>query len=147
MLDCRSLEYRHLPIPAHVRLIICNSMVKHEHAGGQYNVRREEVEEGTRILHARWPSIKALRDATVAQLNECRLKCRQTSFAAAATSSPRTRGSNSPPPLSSAVTCRLSVPSWRKHTAASATTSRPVAASWIRWSKLPPSSPVVMERA
>jgi galactokinase len=72
MLDCRSLEYRQLPIPPHVRLIICNSMVKHEHAGGQYNVRREEVEEGTRILHARWPSIKALRDATEAQLNECR---------------------------------------------------------------------------
>jgi galactokinase len=74
MLDCRSLEYRHLPIPAHVRLIICNSMVKHEHAGGQYNVRREEVEEGTRILHTRWPSIQALRDATEAQLNECRLE-------------------------------------------------------------------------
>jgi len=31
-------------------------------------VRREEVEEGTRILHTRWPSIKALRDATEAQL-------------------------------------------------------------------------------
>jgi len=72
MLDCRSLEYRQVPIPAHVRLIICNSMVKHEHAGGQYNVRREEVEEGTRILHTRWPSIKALRDATEAQLIECR---------------------------------------------------------------------------
>jgi galactokinase len=72
MLDCRSLEYRHVPIPAHVRLIICNSMVKHEHAGGQYNVRREEVEEGTRILHTRWPAIKALRDASEAQLLECR---------------------------------------------------------------------------
>ena len=72
MLDCRSLEYRQLPIPAHVRLIICNSMVKHEHAGGQYNARRAEVEEGTRILHRRWPSIIALRDATEAQLMECR---------------------------------------------------------------------------
>ena len=72
MLDCRSLEYRHVPIPAHVRLIICNSMVKHEHAGGQYNVRREEVEEGTRILHTRWPAIKAQRDASEAQLLECR---------------------------------------------------------------------------
>jgi galactokinase len=72
LLDCRSLEYRLLPIPPHVRLIICNSMVKHEHAGGQYNVRRDEVEEGTRILHQRWPSIVALRDATEAQLTECR---------------------------------------------------------------------------
>ena len=71
MLDCRSLEYRLLPIPGHVRLVICNSMVKHEHAGGQYNVRRAEVEEGTRILHQHWPSIVALRDATEAQLAAC----------------------------------------------------------------------------
>jgi galactokinase len=72
LLDCRSLEYRLLPIPANIRLIICNSMVKHEHAGGQYNARREEVEEGTRILHGRWPSIVALRDATETQLLEAR---------------------------------------------------------------------------
>jgi galactokinase len=72
LLDCRSLEYRLLPIPSHVRLVICNSMVKHEHAGGQYNARREEVEEGTRILHRRWPSILTLRDATEAQLVDCR---------------------------------------------------------------------------
>jgi galactokinase len=72
LLDCRSLEYRLLPIPPHVRLIICNSMVKHEHAGGQYNVRRAEVEEGTRILHQRWPAIIALRDASEEQLVACR---------------------------------------------------------------------------
>jgi galactokinase len=72
MLDTRSLEYRLLPIPPHVRLIICNTMVKHEHAGGQYNVRREEVEEGTRILHRCFPSVVALRDATEAQLMECK---------------------------------------------------------------------------
>jgi galactokinase len=72
LLDCRSLEYRLLPIPPHVRLIICNSMVKHEHAGGQYNVRRAEVEEGTRILQQRWPGILALRDVTEQQLVECR---------------------------------------------------------------------------
>jgi galactokinase len=71
LLDCRSLEYRLLPIPPHVRLIICNSMVKHEHAGGQYNVRRAEVEEGTRILQQRWPAIIALRDVSEEQLVEC----------------------------------------------------------------------------
>lgn len=72
MLDCRSLEYRLLPIPAHVRLVICNSMVKHEHAGGQYNVRRAEVEEGTRILNRYDPTILALRDADEEQLIACR---------------------------------------------------------------------------
>jgi galactokinase len=80
MLDCRSLEYRLLPIPTHVRLIICNSMVKHEHAGGQYNVRREEVEEGIRILHRHIPSILALRDATVEQLMECRQQMPENVF-------------------------------------------------------------------
>jgi galactokinase len=68
MLDTRSLEYRLMPIPADIRIIICNTMVKHEHAGGQYNVRREEVEEGTRILHQAIPSITTLRDASLEQL-------------------------------------------------------------------------------
>jgi galactokinase len=71
LLDCRSLEYRLLPIPGNVRLIICNSMVKHEHAGGQYNVRRAEVEEGTLILQGRYPSVVALRDVSEAQLDAC----------------------------------------------------------------------------
>jgi len=57
-----------------VRLIICNSIVKHEHAGGQYNVRREEVEEGTRILHAAGPPSRPAR-RTEAQLNESGSKC------------------------------------------------------------------------
>jgi galactokinase len=71
LLDCRSLEYRLLPIPGNVRLIICNSMVKHEHAGGQYNVRRAEVEQGTFILQRRYPSVVALRDVSEAQLDAC----------------------------------------------------------------------------
>jgi galactokinase len=80
LLDCRSLEYRLLPIPSNVRLIICNSMVKHEHAGGQYNARREEVEEGTRILHRHRRSILSLRDATEADLIECRQKMPENVF-------------------------------------------------------------------
>jgi galactokinase len=68
MIDCRSLEYRLAPIPQEVRIVICNSMVKHSHAGGEYNVRRAEIEEGTQILRAHRPEIRALRDATVADL-------------------------------------------------------------------------------
>ncbi len=55
MIDCRSLDYTPVPIPPDVRLVICNSMVKHSHAGGEYNERRAEVDEGTRILHAANP--------------------------------------------------------------------------------------------
>ena len=42
MLDCRSLEYSFLPLPRDVSLVICNTMVKHALASGEYNTRREE---------------------------------------------------------------------------------------------------------
>ena len=70
LLDCRSLEFKLVPIPENVRLVICNTMVKHDHANGAYNRRREECEMGVKIL-ARWyPTIRALRDVSVAQLEQ-----------------------------------------------------------------------------
>jgi galactokinase len=72
MLDCRSLQYRLLPIPANVRLVICNSMVKHALVGGEYNERRNEVEEGTRTLHRLFPRIELLRDATEEDLERAK---------------------------------------------------------------------------
>jgi galactokinase len=68
MIDCRSLEYVLAPIPPGVRLVICNSMVKHTNSGGEYNVRRAEIEQGLAVLHAHRPEIKALRDATLEDL-------------------------------------------------------------------------------
>jgi galactokinase len=43
-------------------------MVKHQHAGGEYNRRREECEEGVRILSRWYPHLRALRDLTSDQL-------------------------------------------------------------------------------
>jgi galactokinase len=68
MLDCRSLEYRLLPLPRDVSLVICNTMVKHELASGEYNTRRAECEEGVRLLARSLPGIHALRDVTLAEL-------------------------------------------------------------------------------
>jgi len=64
LLDCRSLEYRLAPIPERVSLVIANTMVRHAIAGGEYGIRRAEVEEGTRILHSHRAEIELLRDAT-----------------------------------------------------------------------------------
>ena len=68
LLDCRSLEYRLLPLSDEARLVICNTMVKHELAGGEYNKRRAECEEGVRHLAQRLPDVRALRDVTMADL-------------------------------------------------------------------------------
>ena len=69
LLDCRSLEFESVPVPEQVKLVICNTMVKHEHSGGEYNVRREQCEEGVRILSRSYPGIKALRDVSLDQLS------------------------------------------------------------------------------
>jgi galactokinase len=70
LLDCRSLEYRLAPIPHRLRLVIANTMVKHAIAGGEYGIRRAEVEEGTEILRSHRPEIQLLRDATLDDLEK-----------------------------------------------------------------------------
>jgi galactokinase len=71
LLDCRSLEFRTVPLPIGVRLVICNSMVKRELAASAYNTRRAECEEGVRIIAERFPEVRALRDVTMEQLESC----------------------------------------------------------------------------
>jgi galactokinase len=71
-LDCRSLEFELVPVPDAVRLVICNTMVKHELSGGEYNQRREQCEEGVRILARAFPGIRALRDVSSQQLESQR---------------------------------------------------------------------------
>ena len=68
LLDCRSLDYKLLPLPADVAMVICNTMVKHEHSGGEYNDRRAQCEEGMRLLRKFLPSTKALRDVSLVEL-------------------------------------------------------------------------------
>ena len=72
LLDCRSLEYRALPLPEKIDLVVCNTMVKHQLAAGEYNVRRSECEEVVRRLSSVQPGIRALRDVTLPQLEEHR---------------------------------------------------------------------------
>lgn len=68
MIDCRTLQSESLNIPADARLVICNSMVKHNHAAGEYNRRRADCEAGVSILRRSLSSVRALRDVTLAEL-------------------------------------------------------------------------------
>ena len=70
MLDCRSLEYRLLPLPEVVWLVICNTMVKHELGASEYNTRRAECEAGVRHFANVLPDVRALRDVTVRDLEQ-----------------------------------------------------------------------------
>lgn len=68
MLDCRSLAFELLPIPGSLCLVICDTGVKHQLAGGEYNTRRAQCEAGVEKLRSVLPGIRALRDVTPADL-------------------------------------------------------------------------------
>jgi galactokinase len=58
VIDCRSLESRPVPLPAGVVLMVCNTMVKHELSGSEYNGRRADCEAGAKHF-----GVPTLRDA------------------------------------------------------------------------------------
>lgn len=62
-LDCRSLEYSLYPFEQEdIAILLCDTKVRRELATSEYNVRREQCEEGVRILKEFDPAIKSLRD-------------------------------------------------------------------------------------
>ena len=65
LLDCRSLAGTALPLPENVSMVICNTMVKHEHSGGEYNARRAQCEEGANLFKKRNSRVNALRDVSL----------------------------------------------------------------------------------
>jgi galactokinase len=80
LLDCRSLGFELLPLPDEVRVVICNSMVKHAVATGEYGDRSAEVAAGQAVLQRKRPGVKLLRDATLEDLNACRYLMSAASF-------------------------------------------------------------------
>jgi galactokinase len=72
LLDCRALDFELVAIPECVRLVICNTMVKHELASGGYNQRRAECEDAVQRLGKVLPGIRFLRDVTLEQLERHR---------------------------------------------------------------------------
>jgi galactokinase len=72
LLDCRSLESTYLKLPSNVVLVICNTMVRHEIASGEYNLRRASCERSVDAVRQCLPNIRALRDLTLEDLEKHR---------------------------------------------------------------------------
>jgi len=60
LIDCRSLEYKLVPVPAGVSLVICDTQKRRGLVDSEYNTRRNECEAGARAL-----GVPALRDVSV----------------------------------------------------------------------------------
>ena len=62
-IDTRSLAFEQLALPSSAELVVIDSGIKHQHAGGEYRVRRQECVDSARRL-----GVRALRDVTVEAL-------------------------------------------------------------------------------
>ena len=70
-LDCRSLEYQYFPFnPEGYRLVLLDSVVKHELASSAYNDRRKSCENVVAAIQKKHPHVEFLRDANMDMLNE-----------------------------------------------------------------------------
>lgn len=69
LLDCRSLEYRTLPLPNDVAIVIADTSVRRSLTTSAYNDRRAACEEAVRLLQRDLPEVKSLRDVSPAEFD------------------------------------------------------------------------------
>jgi galactokinase len=84
LLNTRDLTFELLPMNtgglASCKVVVANSGVKHSIAGGDYGLRRREVEAGQAKLRERFPGLRDLGDATLDQLIACEHELTPESF-------------------------------------------------------------------
>jgi len=70
-LDCRDLSYQYFPLNlGGYKIVLFDTGVKHSLAGGEYNLRRQQCEQGVAVLKERFPEVNSLRDANLSMLDE-----------------------------------------------------------------------------
>jgi galactokinase len=72
-LDCRSYDFDYIPIDlGEYNIVLLDTGVKHSLASSEYNIRREQCEEGIHIIGKFYPGIKTLRDINAEMLDKLR---------------------------------------------------------------------------
>ncbi len=72
-LDTKTMEYAYFPFdPKGYKLVLLDTLVKHELASSAYNDRRHSCENAAATIAKRHPEVKFLRDATMEMLNEAK---------------------------------------------------------------------------
>ena len=69
LLDCRSLEWKTIPLPEDISIVIADTKIRRKLTSGEYNKRRAACEEAMRLLREDLPNVKSLRDVSVENFN------------------------------------------------------------------------------
>lgn len=71
--DFRSVEVlKTVTMPAGWKIVVANTMVKHNLVESDYNLRRESCERAAKAIQAKYPQVKTLRDVTSDMLEDCK---------------------------------------------------------------------------
>jgi galactokinase len=70
LLDCRSSEWRPIPLPPDVALVVCHTGSARRLEHSEYNIRRSQCEAAVATLAIDHPEIRSLRDVTPELLAE-----------------------------------------------------------------------------
>ncbi|WP_294068190.1 galactokinase [Proteiniphilum sp. UBA1028] len=80
-LDTKTMEYAYFPFdPQGYKLVLLDTVVKHELASSAYNKRRESCEHAARTIAKRHPQVEFLRDASMEMLNEVRAEISEEDY-------------------------------------------------------------------
>ena len=80
-LDCNTLEHEYYTADfKKYLLLLLDSNVKHTHLTSGYNVRRQEVEQGLKIIKEHFPQVKTFRNCTKIMVLELKEKLGETIF-------------------------------------------------------------------
>ena len=71
-LDCRDLSYSHIPLPAGLKIVVCDTRVKRSLNNSEYNRRRQECESAAEKLKNGMRHVSTLRVVTPLELEEHR---------------------------------------------------------------------------
>jgi len=68
LLDNRTHDYKYVPVPEELSIILCNTMVRHNQLYSGYGERKKEAMSGFAKLERKYPELTNIRDANIDQL-------------------------------------------------------------------------------
>ncbi len=80
LLDCRSLEWRPVPLPEDIRLVVLHTGSARHLDGSEYNLRRSQCEAAVAAIALDDPAVTSLRDVTPFHLSAARSRMDQVAY-------------------------------------------------------------------
>jgi galactokinase len=80
LLDCRTLTFETVPMPAAWVLVVADSGVRHAVAGPEYANRQKECAQGMAVVRAAFPDVAMARDLTMERLDGLKARMPEVSY-------------------------------------------------------------------